>query len=316
MGMKKVFALTDDSFWVALGISFGVPLALFAIILIVKARENPHIVVSAFLLYVLFDGLVALPFNFLFFYDHLTKCERIEKAEENFETIILDCDSLIIPQREYFYARYNNLMDTTIIYENYNRKRQNSEKDYLENKASAKKNRRDGSYDSTQYSTKISDNNKIYDDETTSHKKERDSIISENGNQAILVHDSLNSYDNLKNKLIECVKKQHELANASDLGSKIPKVDSIRTLLSEICNGSNFAQLKAHTKSLKAEKQSSIMSVRQFYKWLIEKIKGENDTEISEDQRWNTVMSFSVSVVIDILPLLLSLLFIMYTRND
>ncbi|MDR1652204.1 MAG: hypothetical protein LBS01_00880 [Prevotellaceae bacterium] len=306
-GMSKVFALEQDGFWVAAGISFGVPLALFVIILFTKARKTPHFFISACVLYVLFDGLVALPFNFLFFYDHLTKCERVEKSEEYFGTVIDNCDSIIAPKVKQWTSRYESLTDTTFYKDINNQKLSQATSQVTAQTNLIEFSKNQGVYTEEEAKAmkkqvgntaikSIGNNTKESKEQTEKGKKE--------------AKDSMDFYNALDTLLIRCKNIQNQIANTSKLDEKIPKVDSIRTLLSDICNGSNSTFLKSKAKSLRAAKQSSINSVKTLYEWIFDIIKGN----IKKDM--TVIMSFSISVVIDILPLLLSLLFIMYKRND
>lgn len=304
IGMTKVFAMEKDGFWVALGISFGVPLALFAIVMITKARKTPTIFVMAFILYILFDGLVALPFNFLFFYDHLAKCERLEKDELYFQTVIDDCDSIIAPKAKNFGTVYTQLTDTTVtsVKKDFyrqgkdvamNQLNEDKSKGYLTDEEAEKERRR---INNTFSSSKNANSN-----QKTFQKKEVNIKAA---------NDSLKFYNTLQVKIDSCKNLQNKLADESKLDNKMPYVNQIRTLLSETCNESKVPFLQSKVKSLRAEKQSSINSIKGFYEWLIQIVKGEMRKDMT------IIMSFSMSFVIDILPLLLSLFYIMYKRND
>ena len=325
-GMKKVFSMENDGFWVAIGISFGVPLALLTIILFTKSRKTPEFFVSAFVLYILFDFLVALPFNFLYFHDHLTKTQRAETAATYCQTVTDDCESIIAPKVKYFSDLYASLTDTTFY--NDISQQQNaslaSQRSVQTKGDDAQREEIDKAVERGDYTKEEGESKKraITDkslkglEHKTNEAVKKITANKPTEQEKKSAKDSLDFYNNMGTLLDNCKNLQNELANASNLDSKISKIDLIRTNLSKICHGSNSDFLKSKAILLKAEQQSSIMSIRQFYKWFFEKIKGVKDVSITEEQRWNTVMSFSISVVIDILPLLLSLLFIMYKRND
>ena len=93
--------------------------------------------------------------------------------------------------------------------------------------------------------------------------------------------------------------------------------------LISVCNGSRDTTLMGYVKLLYPNKPSALQSIKQLYKFIGNKIAGKETTitdnsnqSYDKDTDMLIMMSLSSSLVIDILPLLLSLLYAKFKRDD
>lgn len=308
--------------------AIGIPLALFGIILIIKSRKTPMLIVAALILYILFDGLTALPFNYLFFYEHLTENTQLEKDENLFNNIIKECNLVVtskIQQADSTIQRYDlQIADKTkqdsirlmneynwqiAIYEkNINNAPNDSLKNIIERKKSTymtNYNKKPGFYE-----LPLKDK-EIYLNKQSISKK----------------------YHSIKNSLDVCYSLKNTYDNIGKGNSlKVQTGNQLKHYLDNICAQTQDSLLLTYRNDLRPYKPSSFESIKEFYKWFFNNVflfninenkkdlPGKNETAISgkeeEDREWNNAISLALSIVIDILPLLYSLLYILYRKND
>lgn len=302
-GIIKVFGLEGgrEKFF-AVAFAVGIPLTLFGITLIVKFRKTPMLIFSAFILYCLFDGLTALPFNFLFFYDNLTKSVNIQEDNNRFNNVLDTCNKVI----EFGLQKAVNDTDKIDQIRKIN-------KEYAEKKANDKM----ASIKQIQKQN-ISLGYKTNDGVKRETFKSKDLTATQNED----LRDARNrfmKFNTYKNKLIDCRGLKSEFDNASNLMQKTDKSNKLKNTLYDICD--NFVELKSYSKELRPYIPSSIQSIKQFYQWIGENLglianNSNEDEKVKEERKMLTAISLTTSIVIDILPLLFSLLFVMYKRND
>jgi hypothetical protein len=135
-------------------------------------------------------------------------------------------------------------------------------------------------------------------------------------NKLVAAQNDSNRYGNLKNELEQCRTLKIHFDNADNLKAKLDTSNVLKNKLENICAQSKDSLLLAYSKELRPYKPSSIQSIKQFYIWLGENLGIIKKGETNEERKMLIVMSLTTSIVIDILPLLFSLLFVLYRRND
>lgn len=315
-GIVNVFGLVSN--WhIAFAIVFaiGIPLALFVITLFIKERKSPSLIIGALVLYVLFDSLTALPFNFLFFYEHLKTASNVEFDKRNITVVIDACDSVITPK---YTAAVNKLT-------NISSKMRNAATESIENTSKRLE------FDKEQLKSQLNEGTitkEKYDENFNwlRHKyKPKEIKKSEKDNNAFntCYADSI-STGNLLAELSKCKSMKLNLDNTSNVDSATRLSNLIKVHLIPICNASNDTTLKSYVALLYPNKPSSLESIKQLYRFIGYRIIGQDETKIIEnnnngydkDSEMLLMMSLSSSIVIDILPLLLSLLYAKFKRDD
>ena len=315
-GINKVFGFNGrfNQFF-ALSFAIGIPLTLFCITLIVKNRKTPAIILSALMLYLLFDGLTALPFNFLFFYNHLTISASIEQDNNRFIKVINACDSVIAPKIVH---------SDSVIHQ-------------MKLKTVQEKKGINSTFDDNLRQTVAAYNLKIAYTDNDSLKR----VFENQKNNAIKVikpvkiqgltkpeqdifvasqNDSV-QYNDLKIRLDSCRTYKDRFDRATNFEEKLQLSNDLKNRLEYILAHSNNISLLAYRNELRPYIPSSIQSIKHFYSWLGETLLNipSNNKDFSlvrEERRMLTIISLTTSIIIDILPLLLSFLFVIYNKND
>jgi hypothetical protein len=315
-GIVKVFGLEDGlNFLFVISFAVGIPLVLFSITLMVKIRKTPLLILAAFILYLLFDGLTALPYNFLFFYDHLTARASIEQDNNRFVKVINACDAVIAPKIVYYDSIINHMQlkkEQEII------DARGSFSDQLSQTEDAYNQKIDlADSDSLRLvyqKNKDKDISKLRQSEIKGLNEDENKLLIESRNDSM-------RYARLSLKLDSCRILKLDFDLARNYENKVEISNNLKNKLESVCTYSKDTLLMSFRNELRPYKSSSIQSIRHFYTWLGETILGtknnsnENIME-REERKMLTIMSLTTSIVIDILPLLLSFLFVFYKRND
>ena len=315
-GIVNVFGLTSDLHLFFAGVfAVGIPLALLAITLFIKERRSPSFILAAFLLYMLFDSMTALPYNFLFFYEHLKIAANVEYDREKLTVVIDACDSVLTP-------RYTKSVSGLSQYKN---QRQNHIVD--ENLNAARKFTHDSSGLELRLSKGIITQEKYENEFSYITRKYRPKDVStstkENNTLSVLQDDS-SSTGKLLEQLSQCKALKMKLDNISKTDSAATVCSIIKVDLIPICNGSRDSSLQSLIKLLYPKKPSSLESIKQLYNMIGNWVSGNRETgvgaTVGADYDKETAMlmkmSLSSSLVIDILPLLLSLLYAKFKRDE
>ncbi|MDI9337665.1 MAG: hypothetical protein QM539_04475 [Alphaproteobacteria bacterium] len=266
-------------------------------------------------LYILFDALIALPFNFLFFYNKLTDSYKIEEDKKNIPIVIQKVDSILKPK----------ISNTAISLQI--------------NDAELKQNL---NIIDLQTEEKLKDLEKIYSLNSKEYNLERSKILNikkqQKNNVFIapktkkditnLAQNSVKNkvYETLKLKLDTCSILNRKLILSDNNDSNKLITDIIKNKLVNICNSD--PDLKSFVKILNTQHPSSLKSLELLYKFIGKKLTttttNNNNEAVAEVANLNfnsdterlITMSLSISIVIDILPLLLSLLYRKYNIDD
>lgn len=315
-GIVSVFGLSSrGSIVFALIFSAGIPVALFLITLFIKERKSPQVILGAFVVYVLFDVLTALPFNFLFFYDHLKKASNVEFDRSNISLAIDACDSSITPR---YKAAVNSIetinskRSSSVNYNDLDRRRK-----FTYDSTSLRDQLNNGTITRGKFDTSYNLLKGKYAPPTVKISKE-DSI------QLSRVRPDSLDYGLLLAELAECKSMKLTLYNTSNTDSATRLSETIKIKLIPICNGSRDSTLQRYVKSLNPNKPTQLGSIKQLYLFIGNRIAGKETTlnpggdqsTYDKDTDMLLNMSLSTSIVIDILPLLLSLLYAKFRRNE
>jgi len=312
-GIVNVFGLVGWNRAFAVVFAIGIVIGLFVIILFIKERKTPSLIFGALVLYILFDSMTALPYNFLFFYEHLKTASNVEYDKKNLSVVIDACDSIITPK---YNTAVHNL--TTIT-----SKMKNAASDAETN------NDRKLKHDQQQLDAQLvkgtitqEQYNQSYNWLMTKYRP-KDIKKSERDNNTFnsSFADSI-KYQKLLEDLSTCKSMKLTLDNIANTDSATRLGNRIKMNLIPICNSDTT--LKQFVQQLYPNKPSALQSIKQLYRFIGNKLIGNDDAQLVEasgkgydrDTDMLIMMSLSSSLVIDILPLLLSLLYAKFKRDD
>lgn len=315
-GIVNVFGLVSGLHLFFAGVfAVGIPLALLAITFFIKERRTPSFILAAFLLYMLFDAMTALPYNFLFFYEHLKTAANVEFDREKIRIVMDACDSVLT----------NRNTKAGSALGQYKNRRQNHIAD--ENLNSARK----FSHDSSALMLKLHlgtiDEDRFRRDFNyiAGKYRPREIITSDNENTTISkLQEEFNTTDTLLGQLRQCKLLKLTLDNVSNTDSATRLGSTIKVTLIPICNGSRDSTLQSFVALLYPKKPSSLESIKQLYRMIGDWLSGneagrdKNTAGATYDKETEMLMhmSLSSSLVIDILPLFLSLLYAKFKRDE
>lgn len=313
-GIVNVFGLTSGHKWFAGVFAFGISSALFVITLFIKERKTPSLVFGALILYLLFDSMTALPYNFLFFYEHLKTASNVELDKKNLSVVINACDSIITPKYE---TAQNDLTIiksrvSSAMAEDETNKQRRLESD----KAALKEQLNEGTITPEEYNSSFNYLKIKY------RPKEIKRSENENNTFSKSLADSIR-YKGLLDTLQTCKSRKLTLNNTTNTDNATMLSNEIKMDLISVCNGSKDTTLIGYVKLLYPNKPSALQSIKQLYRFIGNKIAGKETTitdnsnqSYDKDTDMLIMMSLSSSLVIDILPLLLSLLYAKFKRDD
>jgi hypothetical protein len=314
-GIVNVFGLVG---WLHLSFAvvfaIGIPLTLFVITLMIKERKTPSFIFAALILYLLFDAMTALPYNFLFFYENVKCASNIEYDKKNLCTVIDACDSIITPKYSISVVNLSRIRSQlkSSIAEN----DLNSSRGFKFDSSALETQLQKGTIDPKTYKSKYNALQTRYRPKAIKRSQEDNDAFN------VSFADSV-GYRKLLDELARCKSMKLDLDNANNTDSAGKLSKMIKIDLIPICNGSNDTKLKSYVKMLYPNKPSSLESIKQLYRFIGNKIVG-NETQLVENEESNydkgsdmlIMMSLSSSLVIDILPLLLSLLYAKFKRDE
>jgi|GEM_PF-1940440 len=313
-GIVNVFGLTGGHKWFAGVFAFGISSALFVITLFIKERKTPSLIFGALILYLLFDSMTALPYNFLFFYEHLKTASNVEFDKKNLSVVINACDSVITPKYE---TAVNNLRNINSRVSNAMTEDETNKQRRLESdKAALREQLNEGTITQEEYNNQFNYLKIKYRPREIKRSDRENDLFNESDAATISYKRLLDTLQTCKNKKLK-LDRITNTANAKSLG------DSIKMKLISVCNGSKDTTLMGYVNLLYPNKPSALQSIKQLYRFIGSKIAGKGTTITdNSDQRYDKdtdmliMMSLSSSLVIDILPLLLSLLYAKFKRDD
>lgn len=313
-GIINVFGLVGWHKGFAVVFATGIPIALFVITLFIKERKTPSLILGALILYLLFDSMTALPFNYLFFYENLKIASNVESDKKNLSVVINACDSVITPKYE---TALNNLRNINSRVSNAMTEDETNKQRRLESdKAALREQLSVGTISQEQY------NNQFNYLKIKYRPKEIKRSVNENERFNKSYADSI-SYRVLLDTLQTCKSRKLTLNNIINTDNATKLSNEIKMDLISVCNGSKDTTLMSYVKLLYPNQPSALQSIKQLYMFIGNKFVGnelkiaDNSTQsYDKDTDMLITMSLSSSLVIDILPLLLSLLYAKFKRDD
>jgi len=271
------------------------------------------------LVYLLFDIPGAMPFNFLHFYENQKVQNRLDIDKKLVEEIKLNCDSVIKPQYEISkndFARYS---------ETKNQKQLAFLSEINANETNA--------------NTQIAANTKS----SESIIKLAQSLNNNNDKQAmlrriptgvkvkevkfktdtVLINNlSRTSADTLKfsiliQKLSFADTLMTKLTNSKDREQQLVIVEDVKVILKDVSNSSGSPLLQIRAKELLPNEPTQLESLEALYNYVGEKIFSlKPEKEIDERTKKLVLMSLIPSIIIDLLPLIFSIAFAWWNRNE
>lgn len=312
-GIVNLFGLVGWNQVFAVVFAIGIAIGLFVITLFIKERKTPSLIFGALVLYILFDSMTALPYNFLFFYEHLKVAANVEYDKKNLSVVVDACDSIIIPRYDSavhnltsISSKMNNAVSDAEANNERKLKHDQQQLDDQLNKGTITQEQYNQSYNWLMIKYRPKEIKKSKNDNNVFNSSFADSI----------------RYQKLLNDLLICKDMKLILDNTTNTDSASQLSNRIKMNLIPICNSDT--SLKGFVQQLYPKKPSALQSIKQLYRFIGNKIIGKNDVKLveenekryDEDTDMLIMMSLSSSIVIDILPLLLSLLYAKFKRDD
>lgn len=307
-GLVSAYGISGlDKKMVCFLIAFIVALTLLTITLMIKVRKAPDTIAGLIFLYILFDALTGLPANFLFFYENAQQGSEIKFNKEKIPPMITRCQAAITAMQSD--ARRTSITHQSLhdLQDQKDLKDNQKYKDYL-----------DKSGADTTATGKTVHNQLLWrmlPAKTKTTQPAVDTALS-NAN----VNDSLATHWLVSLGQAEATGERLRTINDADLSAKM--ADSIRDRLSVVIASSGLPALQSLTDSLRTKQPNSIETLKLLYRFLGSRFNGSNDDAVikaegyDKDTAENIWMSLSTSVIIDILPLLFSLVYVKYKFND
>ena len=328
-GLKSTFSLTGSTSQVFVFVlSTIICLTLFGITQMVKTRRTPAVLISFIVLYFVLDGLTALPANFLFFYENARKANEVGFNKTRLASALDQCRKYVDRKRDTAQSIVGSRESQALSQQFQDSlARAGALKrgyDALKNLDAHKAEMTEGRYDSLR-----DEINKKIDALSKNIPQPDPKPATGKRGPPQQKHDT--TLEKAINDLAHCKQWDIDLQNAGDIYTRLKKTDlfkesddladSMRIELHDIIQGSTDPQLRAYSDSLRSNKPSSIESVKMLYRYIFSGLGiGENhDTLMAAydpDTPTLILVSLSSSIVIDILPLFLSLLYAKYRAND
>ncbi len=313
-GIVNVFGLTGRRVLFAVVFAIGIPLALLVITLIIKERKTPSVILGALILYMLFDFMTALPYNFLFFYEHLKTASNVEFDRRNLTLVINACDSVISPKYETAVKQLRNI--NSKVSNAMKEDATNKQKRWESDKDALKEQLKEGTISQEEYNRQFNSLKGKYRPSEIKRSDSDNNIINNASADSI-------SYKGLLDTLHTCKKWKLRLDRITNTENAKSLGDSIKMDIISVCNGSRDTTLMGNVNLLYPNKPSALQSIKQLYRFIGNKIVGKemkitdnSNQSYDKDTDMLIMMSLSSSLVIDILPLLLSLLYAKFKRDD
>ena len=316
-GIMNVFGLVG---WVKVGFAIffalAITLALLYLTFCIKERRTPSFILAALMAYLVCDFFTALPFNYLFFYENLKTASNIEFDKKNITVVINACDSIIRPK--YTTAEKKLINNRSKIRDQISLEKINYDLNLKigTERLKSRYNNGNGTINRAEYNKELNDLQKGKTHKNISFNKDETEINIKSYADSIAYKRLLNSLDSCKNKNFIFVKT----SNTND-ASKLS--NELKINLTSIINSSQDSNLKKYIILLYPNKPSSLQSILQLYNFIARKLSineskqtDDADKNYDKDTDMLITMSLSCSIVIDILPLLLSILYAQFKRVD
>lgn len=266
---------------------------------IAKSRRSPKIVAGAVLLYLVFDFLVALPFNWLFFFNVYKGIDNVGRDKKIFDRAIQICENDITP-------RFNSIKDSCMMLQNtITAAYEKAHLDAVEQDDAARRtliNLASNGSANARDSVRLSKSAVVKIPKEYSSLKERydtrfriDSVAYYGYSLAL---DSVKE----KFKTVDKLTKDSAAICAQDIKYRLRY---LLTSLNDTASQGIFKQLE-YAEPTPLE---TIMLLRKF-------VFGEEGDTQTKTYNELIKMALSTSIIIDILPLLISLLYARYERED
>ena len=262
--------------------------------------------------YLVFDIPGAMPFNFLHFYENQKVQNRLDIDKKLVEEIKLNCDSVIKPQYESAKNTVTTLIQTQnqkyIAFQTEQATNQQTASNQIDAKikgAKAIENTKDRekAFRSLPNSVKV-----------PTAKYKIDTTLIKNISKGIA--DTL-KLSILKNKLSKADTLMAKLTNSRDRELQLVIMEDIKSTLKDVSNSSGSPLLQVRAKELLPNEPTQLESLEALYNYVGENIfslKPEKETD--ERTKQLVLMSLIPSVIIDLLPLLFSIVFAWWNRNE
>ena len=285
-------------------IALIVALTLLTLTLMIKVRRAPDTVAGLIFCYILFDALTGLPANFLFFYENAQNGSEIKFNKERLPLMVAKCQSSILTMQG---STHQALV-------------QHRKQDSALQKARSV-------YDQSMKS--LAD--ELHDDTTRVGRSRRAKALDARISQSptILPADTALTAANINDSLCTvwlasleiAAETSRRLQTVNDASLSRPMADSVRDRLRPVIFQSKLPELQSLNDSLRTKQPNSIETLKLLYRFLGSRFSGNDDSIIKtegydKDTEENIWMSLSTSIIIDILPLLFSLLYVKYKFND
>jgi hypothetical protein len=313
-GIVDVFGISGPVYHVFVALfAAGITGTLWLITLMLKARRSPNLVWGLLVLYILFDSMTALPYNFLFFYESIQRAEQVKVDQANIGKVIDTCNVVITERLNKFKQVVNRQRKSDTLEKN---TKQSDRSERLESRLNGlKRSLREHIISQDEYvkgyKDAIAESVPAIKRKSKAAKREKQSENEE----------SQDFYIGLQRQLSACIVLKDELANAPNTQAAAKVSSGLKIKLAQLCNAPPDGVLKQAALKLYHPRRPALEVVKSLYRkiggWFAPATGGHlvssgQDTE--EDMLMN--ISLCSSAVIDILPLLLSLLYAKFKRTD
>lgn len=317
-GIVNLFGLIHwyDYLFAAL-FSLFIITTLYGITLMIKNRRSPGLILALILTYLLFDSLTALPFNFLFFYEKIKNVESVNNDKEILPDIIKACDA---------YAKSNYDSALKVLHTLDQRKRVKAAEDsanvhnrlnFALRKLTAdsqnQRINRPDQFDHIQIEDRRAGIYKRYNYRVITLSQEELAAFEKAKTDSLI-------YTKQLNEIGRCRKLQANLSRENNTHTAGKFCDSVKALLYPLCANSTDTTIQKMTGLIVTREMPQLESIKELYRYIGRKLHiveiENNDDDKTVENNMLITMSLSSSVVIDILPLLLSILYARFNRED
>ena len=305
-GLVSAYGISDrDKKMVCFLIASIVAITLLTITLMIKVRRAPDTIAGLIFLYILFDALTGLPANFLFFYENAQQGSEIKFNKDRLPLMVAKCQSSVLTMQSYTHQ--------TLL--------SHWKQDSVLQQAR------------TTYDQRMKNlDNELQGDTTRLGRSKRAIVLNARIGQSpgILPADTALVTASINDSL--CSVWLANLAIAAEIGQRLKGVgdatlsrhmaDSVRDLLRPVIFQSKLPELQTLNDSLRTKQPNSIETLKLLYRFLGSRFNGSTDDSMilaggyDKDTEENIWISLSTSAIIDILPLLFSLVYVKYKFND
>jgi hypothetical protein len=290
----------------------GIVTALWLLTLMIKSRKTPAVILGLFCLYILFDGLTALPYNFLFFYSYVQRADHVTIDKAHINEVYNICDTVFKHRQDAAITDLKTL--------NEGRKRQ-------EHTDTARRNR-------TLINGRAELNYQLQHEliHRETYDRRMAHLLGNNSAENVNYSDAQNKalstaevrktdYDRIVLELAGCKKLKEALDNTSNTDDAANLCSQLKDNLIVLCNHPEEKGLAEKAELLYYPQKTPLEAVKDLYRFFsgIFSVNEEAPVRgsaagIQDEMLLN--VSLASSIVIDILPLLLSILYAKFSRND